>query len=356
MSDPLKPTAMRQSPAQARVRDAQLSKTDTSATRTIPLIDGRRITIAASAPVDARIESIASEQHTRVARSQLLLAGVDNCSIQRRLRNGGLVRVHSGVYGLPHTAEVPLADEAAAVLACGPQAALSHHSAATLRKLRPGSARPVHLTTLGSSSGPRLNGVVLHRSRTLNPKDIGILHGLPVTSTARTLLDVAAALPDRDIERLLDEALLAQRLVTLTEIGELLARAGRHPGRARLARVAGAYSGSTRTESPPEETLLLLIRAAGLPKPRPQVWLLGYRVDFYWPELKLAVEVDAYGTHGSRARFEEDRRRDARLLTELQIVVLRLTKAMIEQRPYEAIGLLARAIGQREAALGARAA
>jgi very-short-patch-repair endonuclease len=77
--------------------------------------------------------------------------------------------------------------------------------------------------------------------------------------------------------------------------------------------------------------------------------MLGYRLDFFWPDLALAVEVDAYGTHGSRARFEADRRRDARLLTEKGIVVLRLTRARIEDRPFETISLLARTIGQREA-------
>jgi very-short-patch-repair endonuclease len=113
--------------------------------------------------------------------------------------------------------------------------------------------------------------------------------------------------------------------------------------------VAGNRSRSTKTDSLPEARLLALIRAAGLPEPKLQAHLLGYRLDFYSPELKLAVEVDAYGTHGSPARFEADRRRDARLLTETGIIVLRFTRAAIERRPLEALGVLARAIGQREA-------
>jgi very-short-patch-repair endonuclease len=76
--------------------------------------------------------------------------------------------------------------------------------------------------------------------------------------------------------------------------------------------------------------------------------MLGYRLDLYWPELRLAVEVDAYGTHGSRARFESDRRRDGRLLSEQGIVVLRVTKLAIETRPFEVIALVARAIAQRD--------
>ena len=189
----------------------------------------------------------------------------------------------------------------------------------------------------------------IHRSKTLTPADVTLRQGLPVTSPARTLLDVATTLPDRDVERLLYEAVFAQRLVTLAEIDELLKRAGNHPGRARLERVASSRpSGS---DSPPEERLLELIRVGGLPEPHTQVRMLDYVLDFLWPELGLSVEVDAYGTHGSPARFEADRRRDARLLTQKGISVLRLTKSGIEQRPLEALALVARAIGQREASL-----
>jgi very-short-patch-repair endonuclease len=258
------------------------------------------------------------------------------------------------VYGLPNTAELPLAAETAALLASGERAVLSHHSAITLWKLRPGIARPVHVTIPGERGGPTLTGVTVHRSTTIGPADICIHQGLPVTSPARAILDVAPNLTDRDVERLLDEALFALRILTLAQVKDVLARAGSHPGRARLARVASSHGRSTRTESPPEERLLALIRAAGLPEPDLQVNMLGYRLDFYWPQLNLAVEVDAYGTHGSPARFEADRRRDARLLAEKGIAVVRLTRAAIEDRPFEVIGLLARAVGQREALLSPR--
>jgi very-short-patch-repair endonuclease len=115
--------------------------------------------------------------------------------------------------------------------------------------------------------------------------------------------------------------------------------------------VAGADAQPTDNKSPAAQKLLTLIRAAGLPEPKREVPALDYRLDFYWPELHLAVEVDAYGTHGSPARFEADRRRDARLLTEMGITVIRITRATIEQRPLEALALVARTIGQRESAV-----
>ena len=300
-------------------------------------------------PIEARIRSIATRQRGRVARRQLLAAGVDSSAIKRRLHSGRLEEIHRGVYGLPDTAQQPFAAETAALLAGGEGALLSHHSAVTLWQLRPGTARPIHVTIPRDSPGRQLAGVIVHRSRTVSAPDIRIHDGLPVTSPARALLDVAATLTDRDVERLLDEGLCARRILTIEQVHDALSRAGGHPGRARLGRAAGRYSDATRTDSPPEEKLLSLIRAAGLPEPQTQVPVLEYRLDFFWPSLKLAVEVDAYGSHGSASQFEADRRRDARLLTEKRIVVLRVTKAMIDQRPWEAIGVLARAIGQCEA-------
>ncbi|HLY48591.1 MAG TPA: DUF559 domain-containing protein [Solirubrobacteraceae bacterium] len=212
-------------------------------------------------------------------------------------------------------------------------------------------ARPVHVTLIGDRGCPSLEGVVVHRSRTLASADVTVLDGLPVTSAARTLLDAADALADRDVERLLDDGLFARRILTLVQVDDVLRRAGGHAGRARLTRVVRNHTRSILTESPPEEQLLRLIRAAGLPEPRTQVPLLGYRIDFLWPELRLAVEVDTYGTHGSPARLDSDRRRDARLLTETGIIVIRVTGAAIEERPLEVVAILARAIGQQEAGL-----
>jgi very-short-patch-repair endonuclease len=316
----------------------------------VVLIGGWRISVDPGASVDSRIRAIAGRQSGRVSRDQLLAAAIKPSAIDRRLRNGGLERVFRAVFALPNTADLPLAVETAAVLACGAATVLSHHSAATLWHLRPGVARPVHVTIPGKRGCPAPAGVKVHRSITLTPADVRVYEGLPITSPARTLLDVAATLTERDVERLLDEARFALRIVSLAEVRDVLARAGGHPGRARLERVANNFTRSTRTESPPEEKLLAMIRAAGLPEPRLQVSLLDYRIDFFWPDLRLAVEVDAYGTHGSPARFEADRRRDARLLSEKGIVVLRVTKLAVETRPFEVIALVARAIAQREVA------
>lgn len=348
---PSRSTPPRRSPRRTKVRGELVSKNDTSPPTIVQLVDGRRVSVDPVLPIDARLRLIAELQRGRVARRQLLGAGIDTNAIVRRLRRGALELLHRGVYGLPNTGDLPLAAETAALLACGERAVLSHHSAATLWGLRPGTARPVHVTIDGERGCPKPGGVTVHRSRMLSPGDGGLCRGLPITSPDRTLLDVAGRLPDRDVERMFDEGLYALRILTVPEIRKVLTRCGRHPGRARLTKVTADHTHSTETDSPPEERLLQLIRAAGLPEPRTQVPLLDYCLDFFWPQLKLAVEVDAYGTHGSPARFEADRRRDARLLAERGIVVIRVTSAAIEGRPFEAIALLARTIGHREAAL-----
>jgi very-short-patch-repair endonuclease len=255
------------------------------------------------------------------------------------------VAVHPGVYALPLTDDLRFAADAAALLACRPGAALCNHSAAILWRLRVGVARPVHVIVPAPRRGPTLTGVIVHRSRTLTNADVRIHEGLPVTSPARVLLDIAPRLPDRDLERLRDEALFVQKITTQPEIEDQIARAGGHPGAGRFARVCGRRAKkSTTTDSGGEERLLRLIRAAGLPKPEQHVPMLGYELDFYWPHCGVAVEVDTYGTHSSPAKFEADRRRDARLLTEKRIAVIRMTDERIEQRPHEVVVVLARAV------------
>ena len=250
-------SATRPSERGAADRGGERPESERSLPRIVTLVGAGRITLDLDGRVDARIAAITGAQRGRVSREQLLAAGVGNGAIWRRLRNGDLERVHDGVYAAPHTSELPLAPETAALLACGEGALLSHHSAVTLWGLRPGTARPIHVTIPGERGFCAPAGVKLHRSRILTPRDVRLHQDLPITSPARSLLDVAAALPDRDVEQILSEGLFALRLLTRAEIVELLARAGNHPGRARLTRVANAHVRDTRTDSPPEERLLL---------------------------------------------------------------------------------------------------
>jgi very-short-patch-repair endonuclease len=169
--------------------------------------------------------------------------------------------------------------------------------------------------------------------------------GLPITTPARTLLDIGAGLPDRDIEYVLEEGLGPKRLLTEAAAAEVAARSGRHPGAARLRRVLATRTG-TLTESHAQRRLLELIREAGLPFPKTEQPLLDYRVDLLWADLKLVVEVDGYDSHGTRGAFEHDRRRDARLQA-AGFTVIRFSAREIEYRPWAVIAQLAQAIHAR---------
>jgi hypothetical protein len=125
----------------------------------------------------------------------------------------------------------------------------------------------------------------------------------------RTLLDLAPLVSARDIERAIDEMVI-RRIGTVRGVRELVGRAGRHDGRSVLARVVDAYTTTTFTRSVAEERFLSLIRGSGPPQPLVNVKRHGYEIDFFWPQERVAVEVDGFTYHRTRERFETDRKRD----------------------------------------------
>lgn len=163
----------------------------------------------------------------------------------------------------------------------------------------------------------------------LPPVDRTIKHGIPVTTPARTLLDVASELPLRDLEAAVARA-EREGLVTREQLFALLKRnVGRRGARALRAvlRIAG---GPALTRSEAEERFLALVREADLPPPECNAKVGAYEIDFLWRRQAIAVEVDGYLYHSGRTRFDGDRRRDARLLAQ-GITVLRLSWRQITQ-------------------------
>lgn len=272
----------------------------------------------------------------------MLSVGIDRFAIGRRVRNGRLLRSHPGVYIVGHAAATELGDETAALLACGPMAMLSHHSAATIWGVRPGIARPIHIVVPEQDFGTRgLEGVVVHRSTILRPRDIQTHEDLPVTSPARTMLDIAATLPEKDLGYILEEG-LRRKLLKEADVYELLTRAGGHPGRQTLTSLMTHRTGNF-TESVAQRQLLELIHKAQLPTPETEVPLLDYRADLFWRDLNLVVEVDGHDFHSTRAAIERGHRRDARLRT-AGYTVIRFTASQIEYEPLAVIAQLAQII------------
>jgi hypothetical protein len=203
-----------------------------------------------------------------VARWQLLAGGVSRHEINRRLQSGRLHVLHRGVYAVGHTAVTRTGRWMAAVLAGGPGAVLSHHAAAALWQLREPPGGPIDVTVERQKRA--VKGIRFHRARP--PADeVGELDGIPVTSMPRTLLDLAAILDERALERALNEADYL-RLTDPLSLPALLTRYPRRKGTPNLRRaLERRAAGSTRTRSELEERFLHLLHAHGLPRPRVNV-------------------------------------------------------------------------------------
>jgi very-short-patch-repair endonuclease len=236
-----------------------------------------------------------------------------------------------------------------AVLACGDGAVLSHRSAAALWDL----ARDTRHTDVMSATrtGRRRPGLRVHRADTLVEGDVAEQRGIPCTSPARTLFDLASVADRRTLERAVDRA-EGLRLFDLHALDDLLRRHPRRRGRATLASVLAMYSGSTITRSDAEEEMLALLDDAGLPRPRVNAWIAipeggGYEADFLWSRQRLIVEVDSRTHHATLQAFAHDRERDRRLAA-LGFETRRFAAAELRRSPRRVVAEIAGFLAQRE--------
>jgi len=263
------------------------------------------------AVTDRAIAELARTQHGLVTRRQLLGLGVGRAAVVRRLGAGRLHQVHRGVYTVGHPLLTREGRWLAAVLACGRGAVLSHLDAAAAWGLRSHHRGPVDVSVPPGARRER-PGIRIHRAP-LAPADVATKERIPLTSAARTLVDVAAVLPRRAVERALDEAKYLRALGP-RELSTTIERNRARPGGRVLAAVlADHVIGSTLTRSELEERFLAVCAANGVPSPEVNVRLLGLEVDFLWRAARVIAETDGYTAHGSRSAFERDRRRDVRL-------------------------------------------
>ena len=269
-----------------------------------------------------------------VALHQLVALGLSAKAVRGRTEAGRLHRVHHGVYAVGHPLLTAEGRWIAAVLACGDRALLSHRSAAILWDLREGGGARVDVTTPRRVARGR-TGIRVHWRPSLCATDAGSCRGVPCTSVARTLLDLAAILPARDVEKACDRA-EQLRIFNGRAIDELLRRVPGRRGAKRLREVLSKLDPQgpeTRTEI--ERLMLTLCRAHSLPQPVVNGWIqlagIGFEPDFLWPPAKLIVETDG-GSHRTRKAFEADRRRD-QLLAEAGYTTLRFTWRQITEEP-----------------------
>jgi very-short-patch-repair endonuclease len=289
---------------------------------------------------EQRIAELAARQRGLVIRKQLVEIGLTPEAIDHWLRSARLHPLYRGVYLLGHAGVTEGARELGAVLACGRGAAISHRSAAWLWRLLPAATGDVEVTVAGRDCRSR-PGIRVHRVRDLDPRDTRKLGGIPITSPARTILDLAAVVTPRELEQALAEA-YARQLARRSELVSLLARRSPRPGtRALRALLEDGTPALTRSQA--EDRLLGLIRAAELPAPETNIRIGRHEVDFVWRDQRLIVEVDGFRFHSSRSAFERDRRRDAELGT-LGFRVARVTWRQIVDEPVVLVARLATAL------------
>lgn len=195
--------------------------------------------------------------------------------------------------------------------------------------------------TLVGRGGHELAGVKVHRVPALDHRDVRWRRDLPVTSPARTVVDLAGVLRVLELENAL-AVCLKERLASVREIRAAMERAPHSPGIATLRRLFD-QGGFARTKSYYERRLLGLIGEAGLPRPLTNHVVAGHEVDLVWLERKLVVEFDSRKWHGDRRAFETDRRRDQDLVA-AGYRVIRVTARQLEQEPFGVIARLAAAL------------
>jgi very-short-patch-repair endonuclease len=251
-------------------------------------------------------------QHGVATRRQLLARGLAPHTIDRMVRAGRLIVLRRGLYQIGPL-PVGRAAETRAVLACGRDGRISHTSAATLHSVLDATCvRPIVEVTMSRRKRRRIEGVRIHRVRDLRPDEVMVLDGLPVTTPARTLLDIAETMTSREVEQALATA-YRKALVTRDELRAMVERHPRHRGAPLLRRLLDADGGPAFTRSKAEEKLLDIIRGGRLPWPDLNVKVLGHEVDFLWRKARMVAEVDGYEFHSSLESFAADRRRDAEL-------------------------------------------
>jgi very-short-patch-repair endonuclease len=226
-------------------------------------------------------------------------------AIRHRLSTGRLHEVHRGVYAVGRRELGPLGHLMAAVLACGPDARLSHRSGAALWRIRPQRAGLVDVTVPSGVTRKR-PGIKLHR-RAL-PEMPRFVHRIPVGDPISILIDLAAELPVEEVE---DAVNAADRLelVATSQLRIALDHEPRRPGTGRLRRILDDQTFS-RSQTALERRFLAILRDARLPPPTSQQRLGRYRVDFHWPALGLVVETDSLTYHRTVADQTTDLRRD----------------------------------------------
>jgi very-short-patch-repair endonuclease len=253
--------------------------------------------------------------HGVAARFELLAAGEKSAAIQARIEAGRYLRLYEAVYAIGHAELTVYGKRRAIVLVCGQAAVLSHRSAAGAWGLRPDGGSKWDVTVRRASAVRPAAPVRVFRYPTLADGEITDLDGVPTTTVARTLLDLAAIVGAHHLRRAVERAEQLE-LFDLTAVTRTLEAHPRQPGRRALLTLIGDLRdhGVPRTRSDVEAAFLQLCLDHGLPRPQVNRIENGAERDFRFPDHNLIVEIDGYAYHRGRRAFANDRARDREAL------------------------------------------
>jgi very-short-patch-repair endonuclease len=283
------------------------------------------------------LAALAERQWGLVTRAQLIDAGLRERGIAEWVRSGRVRRLYRGVYAFGHDRLRTEGRWLAAVMACGPGAVLSHRDAAQLWEIRQSSASMIDVTVPSQNGRIRRRGIRVHRSGRLTAEEVTTRSGIPVTTVARTLLDLADVLDNQALRRAVTEAEYTNRF----DLTALNAVVEDNPGRRGRQVMEAVEARRHRTRSPLEDRFLRLMERHGVDEPLTNAWIEGYEVDFVWTRAGLVVELDGVAAHTTRAALNADRLRDRRLWR-AGLRTIRLTSEALED-PAAVLGDLAQA-------------
>ncbi|HEU4599949.1 MAG TPA: type IV toxin-antitoxin system AbiEi family antitoxin domain-containing protein [Solirubrobacterales bacterium] len=292
--------------------------------------------------------ALADRQHGVVSRGQLRALGMRDAAIDRAVAASRLHRVFRGVFAVGRPGLEERGRLRAATLACGERAVISHRSAAALLGLLDRGPRVIDVIAPGNR-GRTIDGIHLHRVRAPRPDETGSVAGIPCTSPARALVDLAGTVGNRTLRSCFERA--AQRgLLDIPAIEASIDPGRRGVGALRTLvaewRQAAPLTKKGRLKSPLEAKVLPLLLRRSLPPPllNAPVEIPNGRieVDFLWPQQRFVVEADSRGFHATPLAFERDRWRDRELLR-AGYATLRVTHRQAEREP----GAVADAIASR---------
>jgi hypothetical protein len=307
--------------------------------------------------LNRQLSDLAARQYSNFTSKQAATCGYHLSTLHDHVKRGTVIVMHPGVYALAGSPRSWERSLMAAILAAGPGAAASHRSGGRVWEITDLMDDTVEIT-VPRSSCPRLQGVIVHRSRDLVPDHTTVWRRLPVTKPARVIVDLGAVLPPEEVEDALDRA-LTRHLITIAGVEWMLdevSRQGRH-GAGVAARILDERAlGRAPADGQLEPRMARLLRKANLPPAvyhhvvRDEQGRFLAEVDFAYPEVRLAIEVDGFEVHGTPRAMGRDFVRQNGLVPQ-RWTVLRFTWNQVKYQPE----YVAASIGASLSALAAAA-